>query len=183
MSEHISLLHKDKVITSLAADGAYRIAVHNKATAPMHFLFMGADKSYTYEQYCDVLQGLWEQYLAAGKRPKLLRLALSDDGLVTETLHCIAPTAWYGPPSQPLPPYREKFAYWLKSKIKKIKKRINEEDFDYLNLNLETILRIHLSQKNQNPHSWKVSTTQNNRMKKCRGNWPESLTPLNRAVH
>ena len=148
MSEYIELLHKDKVITSLAAGGTYNIAIHNKATAPAHFLFMGADKSYTYEKYCDVLKKLWEDYITAGKRPKLLRLALSDDGLVTETLHCVAPGAWTAPGAPPLAPYRESFAYWLKSNISKIRAKIGKEQFTSLNQSLEWILQTHIARKN-----------------------------------
>ena len=148
MSAYIELLHKDKVITSLAAGGTYNIAVHRKETVPAHFLFMGADKSYTYEQYCDVLKKLWEDYITAGKKPKLLRLTLSDDGLVTETLHCIAPGAWTASGAPPLAQYRETFAYWLKSNISKIRSKIGQEQFASLNKSLEWILQTHIARKN-----------------------------------
>lgn len=147
MSEHISVLDERKIITSLAAGGKYHLAVHAKDNAPDHFILMGSDQEYGYEEYCNVLKNLWENYIRTGEKPKLLGLTLSDDGFVTETLHCIAPAAWGG--SSPLLEYRESFTYWLKSKSQRIKERIGETKFEFLNKNLESILRLHIGCKQQ----------------------------------
>jgi hypothetical protein len=145
MSEHISVLDERKVITSIASEGKYRLAVYDKDNAPNHFLFMGCDQEYGYEEYCNVLKKLWEDYISKGEKPKLLGLTLSDTGFVTETLHCIAPGAWGY--SSPLPQYRESFAYWLKSKSPEIKARIGKKEFECLDRNLEEILQYHIKSK------------------------------------
>ena len=145
MSEHISVLDEGKVITSLAFRRKYHLAVHDKNNAPDHFLFMGSDQEYGYEEYCDVLKKLWGDYISKGEKPKLLGLTLSDNGLITETLHCIAPGAWDY--SSPLPQYRESFAYWLKSKSPEIRARIGENEFNDLDRNLESILQSHIRSK------------------------------------
>ena len=147
MLEHISVLDKEKVITSLASGGKYHLALYDKNRAPTHFLFMGYDQEYGYEEYCTVLRNLWENYITKGEKPQLLGLTLSDDGFVTETLHCITPAAWGFPLATPLPPYRESFAYWLKSKSQKIRARIGEKEFDDLDRNLESILQCHIGSK------------------------------------
>lgn len=145
MSEHISVLDEGKVITSLASGGRYHLSIHDKEGAPTHFLLMGSDQEYGYEEYCGVLKDLWNKYTSTGEKPKILGQTLSDEGLITETLHCIAPVAWGG--ESPLPPYRESFAYWLKSKSPEIRARIGEKEFDGLNRNLESILQHHLRSK------------------------------------
>jgi hypothetical protein len=145
MSEHISVLDEGKVITSHAMGGKYHLAVHDKDGAPDHFIFMGCDQEYGYEEYCGVLKKLWGDYVSKGEKPKLLGLTLSDDGLVIETLHCLAPAAWDY--SSPIPHYRESFVYWLKSKSPEIRARIGKNEFDHLDGNLESILRSHIESK------------------------------------
>ncbi len=147
MSEEISTLEEGKVITSLAAFGEYRLAVHDKDNVPNHFLFIGSDKAYGYEEYCDVLRALWEGFVDKCERPKLLGLPISDYGFVEETLHCIAPGGWGSPSAPPLAPCRESFVYWLISKSPEIQATIGQNEFDYLNRELESILQIHLGSK------------------------------------
>jgi hypothetical protein len=142
MSEHISVLDEGKVITSFATGGKYHLAVHDKDIVPIHFLFMGSDQDYGYEEYCGVLKGLWEKYISTGEKPRLLGLTLSDDGLVTETLHCIHPRA----AGYELPVYRESFAYWLKSKSSEIRAKIGAE-FERLDRDLKDILQHHIGSK------------------------------------
>ncbi len=147
MSEELETLIKGKVITSLAANGAYRLAVYDKEKAPTHFLFMGSDKEYKYDEYCNLLRDLWENYLGKGEVPKLLDLPIPDEGLIQETLHCIAPRAWGFPSATPLLESRESLLYWLKGKSKEIQAKLSKEHFDYLNRSLEDIIITHLSAK------------------------------------
>jgi hypothetical protein len=147
MSEKIPVREEGKIITSLAADGNYYLAVHNKDNAPNHFLFMGCDKEYTFEEYCSLMQHLWDDYISKGKKPQLLGLTLTEEGLLLETLHCIAPLSWTGPGAEALPAYREKFAYWLKSRIGEINARLGKENARCFDQSLESILQTHIARK------------------------------------
>lgn len=149
MSEHIKTLDETKVITSLAARGKYHLAVYDRDKAPEHFLFMGSDKSYKFEEYCDLLGGLWDEYIIRAERPKLLGIEISDEGLITETRHCLAPNSWWPPPGDgaPLTAYRESLLYWLQSQAPQIQARIGNLASKRLKEELEDILRVHLERK------------------------------------
>ena len=72
---------------------------------------------------------------------------LTDEGFVGETLHFIAPNVFYASDCGPLDEDRESFIYWLKSNYNLINNKISKESLDYLDRNLESILRLNLEKK------------------------------------
>ncbi len=85
MSQEISTLVDGKVIFSVANAGTYKLSEGDK------------EREYFYEEYCEILKNLWEDYVLKGQVPRLLNLPLSNKGLIVETIHCLAPTTWEFP--------------------------------------------------------------------------------------
>jgi hypothetical protein len=146
MSQEISTI-EGKIITSFALDGKFYLSAHTKDKVPTHFLFMMANsqKEYAYQEYGTLLKNLWENYLNKGEKPKLLELTLTDNGLIDETLHYIAPGGFWG--RGPLDESHKSFLDWLNSQREKIRARINNEDFMYLESNLDNFIQQHLYRK------------------------------------
>ena len=142
MTTTLLTICNDTVIDSIAYNKKYHLSVFNIRKGETI-----AEGSWSMDEYGILIKRLWEAYINSREKPKLLGQTLSDKGLAAETLHYIAPNVFFLPHCGPLDDSRECFLYWLKSESPRIRKRIGKNEFDYLNRELETILRMHLERK------------------------------------
>lgn len=144
MSEHLLTLDEKVFIRSFADREGFGLSVIHKDRGKLAY------EERSWEEYGPLLKQLWENYIKNGQKPQLIGYMLSDDGLVTETLHYIAPGSFSDPLGALLQLEQESFIYWLNSKKPNISARIDSEAFRYLDRELDSILQIHLERKERN---------------------------------
>jgi len=143
MSEQLSTIDDKISIRSFADYEGFGLSVIHKDKGKIDY------KEFSWEDYEVLLRGLWEGYLTQGQKPEVAGQILSDDGLVVETLHFIAPSSFHGPCGNKLKPNQESFIYWLKSQYPAISERIERDAFQYLDSELDCILQRNLERKNR----------------------------------
>lgn len=143
MSEQLSTLDDNVYIRSFADKEGFGLSVIHQDRGKIGY------EEFSWEDYGVLLMGLWEGYLTRGKKPEVAGQTLSDNGLVIETLHFIAPSSFSGPLGATLRPNQESFLYWLKSQYSHISATIDKEVFRYLDMELDSILRINLERKDR----------------------------------
>jgi len=141
MSEELSTICEDITIHSMASSGKYHLSVYKKDEGKI------AENSWSMDEYGGLIRTLWENYLKTEEKPKLLGQTLNNEGFITETLHYIAPGVFFCPDGPRLDGSRESFLYWLKAEARNIRLRIGEQEFSYLDRELEAILKKHLERR------------------------------------
>ncbi len=126
-----------KKIGSIAYNGRYHLCVKKGEKI--------IEESYSMEDYGSLIKKLWEDYLK-GEESKLLGCALSNEGLVIETIHYLGPNIFSAIDGPVLDKNRESVLYWLKSQYQNIQARIGD-NFNFLNRELNGILQTHLERK------------------------------------
>lgn len=143
MSEQISTLDDKVCIRSFVDREGFGLSIMHKDRGKIGY------EEFSWEDYEVLLRGLWDGYLTSGQKPRVAGQTLSDNGLVTETLHFIAPGSFSDPLGSTLRPNQESFIYWLKLQYSRILTTIDKEAFQYLDRELDSILRINLERKNR----------------------------------
>ncbi len=147
MVEELTTLDEDIELTSICGNGTYEIRAFKNGQGEV------ARNKWYYTQYLVIFKSLWENYLTQREKPKLLGYTLTDQGLVDETLHLLAPNGFFFPDNKsPLLKEREEFVYWLKAHSEKITGIIDKEEFNRFDRELESILRINLERKQKFKH-------------------------------
>lgn len=141
MSKYLSTLDEKIHIRSMVDGEGFGLSVIHKDKGKVAY------EEFSWKEYGPLLKSLWESYFKTGQKPKLAGQILSDDGFVIETLHYIAPGSFTHPCGATLSEDRESFLHWLKSQYNKISARINTDEFQYLDKELDTILSMHLERK------------------------------------
>ncbi|MDP3026068.1 MAG: hypothetical protein Q8N63_00020 [Nanoarchaeota archaeon] len=137
MSEELSTLNENITILSIFSSGVFYLSVYKKGESdPIR------KGSWFVNQYRDLLKGLLEDYFDKRIPPQILGQTLSDNGLIEEIIHYIAPNSFNCPGGPSLDHSREEFIYWIKSKISNPK-------FSYFNDRLDYILKTHLERKQE----------------------------------
>jgi hypothetical protein len=142
MSEELETKQLGVVIDSIASGGRYRLVATREGVA----LKDGA-ASYSMDEYVDVMQNLWKNYLNKNVPPSLVGFHISDSSLVYETLHCISPNIFSCPDAGALPGNREQFLHWLLSEKNRIAEKISDGALESLVLNLNAILNRNAQRK------------------------------------
>ncbi|MCK4670501.1 MAG: hypothetical protein KAT43_04820 [Nanoarchaeota archaeon] len=143
MSKFLSTLDGKVTIKSCADWEGFGLSVLHEEKGKIDY------KEFSWHEYGILLRQAWEEYITKGQKPELAGHTLSDDGLVTETLHYIAPNSFTHPAGPTLPSDQESFIYWLKSQSPRISQIINEQAFDFLDSELDVILRMNLERKDK----------------------------------
>lgn len=143
MSKTYTTLDRKVHIRSMSDWDGFGLSVNHKERGKIAYI------EYPWQEYGMKLRQFWEDLITKGKRPEIAGHKLSDDGLVTATLHYIAPGSFTQPAGPTLPSDQESFIYWLKSQGPRISQIIYQGAFEFLESELDTILRMNLERKDR----------------------------------